>query len=179
MCTNVGGAGRTGSTNNNAPALDSNLIRRANEANTLDNGDMAVRSYQSDIQTIRDRIGEYGITEQEANEAIRGLHEAYTKVLQADSAAVDPYATGRGPARFDRKSVLSSAEASVNAWADVRQYMTDFRNNASRISQRRYEQALTNAMAKALSSGSLEFTVNGNTYARKSKRAKTFERVYG
>ena len=43
---------------------------------------------------------------------------------------------------------------------------------------KRKQQAMTTAMSNAISSGALEFTVDGVTYRRKSKRSKTFDRVY-
>lgn len=53
------------------------------------------------------------------------------------------------------------------------------RRKASDTMAKRAQQAMTTAMSNALANGSLEFTVNGATYRRKSKRSRSFERVYG
>lgn len=52
--------------------------------------------------------------------------------------------------------------------------MKEVRQKEQNAVRKQFQTAMTNAMKNALDSGALEFTINGVTYRRKSKRSKTF-----
>ena len=56
--------------------------------------------------------------------------------------------------------------------------MREVREKNNSNAQKAHQKALLEAATTAMKNGALEYTVNGVTYRRKSKRAKTFERVY-
>lgn len=174
-CTSSGGGGGGTGARGGAPKLDSNLIRRANEAGiAVDNGDIVLRHYNENVQTIRDSA----LSDSDKQEAINKLHELTTKQLREEADTVNPYATGRGVGRFDRQQVRTTGDRVLDARRDVREYMDDVRKRSHETALKNHQKAMTTAMNNALQNGSLTFTVNGITYRRKSKRAKAFERVY-
>ena len=176
MCTNTGGTGRAGNGAgaNGAPALDSNLVKRANESSVTDIGDSTVRAYQRNAEFINGTV----LDDSEKREAISKLHELTIAQLEAEADTVNPYATGRGVARFDRQLTGRTGDKAINARLAVEDHIKSVREREHTVIRQRQQKAMTDAMANALSNGLLEFNVNGATYRRKSKRAKSFERVY-
>ena len=72
----------------------------------------------------------------------------------------------------------AAGDTAIYARVKVEEHMREVRelNNSNHVKAN--QRAMTTAMTNALQSGALEFTVNGAKYRRKSKRAKSFERVY-
>ena len=98
MCSSMGNAAN--SSNNGAPTLDKELIRRANGAGTfVDYGDAGVREYNKHIEEINGME----LTADEKKTAINQLHSLMTKQLEAESKSFTPYSAGVGPARFNRE----------------------------------------------------------------------------
>ena len=62
----------------------------------------------------------------------------------------------------------------ANARQDVSNFMNELKREQTRKARERENKALTTAMKNALESGALEFTVNGTTWRRKTRRAKSF-----
>ena len=167
------GAGGGG---NSAPALDRNLIRRANEAGfATDIGDVTVRQYNRNVDEINATV----LSDSDKAEAIARLHQLTNAQLEAESSVINPLATGRGVARFDRQAVRTTGDKALDARREVREFMESVHAKERDTIAKRAQQAMTTAMSNALANGSLEFTVNGATYRRKSKRSRSFERVYG
>lgn len=176
-CSGTSGAvASTGKGTGSSPQLDKELVRRANEAATLDIGDSTAKKYERNISTI---LNDYTfLSDTEKKQAISTLHALTEQQLKAESQRVNAYATGRGVARFDRQESQKTGDAAINARLKVDEYMKEVHELNLKNHREANQRAMTNAMSKALSSGALEFTVNGATYRRKSKRAKSFERVY-
>lgn len=154
-----------------APALDRDLINRANAAGTfVDYGDAGVREYNR----LVGEINGMDMTADERTSAINKLHSLMTAQLEAESKALSPYSMGVGPARFDRNKMLKAEDKAANARAEVSGFMNDLKRTQERKAREREQKALTDAMLNALNTGALEFTVNGTTWRRKSRRGKTF-----
>lgn len=176
MCSNMGSAssarsGTANTTSNGAPALDRDLINRANAAGTfVDYGDAGVREYNRHV----DEINGMDMTADERTSAINRLHSLMTAQLEAESKALSPYSMGVGPARFDRNKMLKAEDKAANARAEVSGFMNDLKRTQERKAREREQKALTDAMLSALNTGALEFTINGTTWRRKSRRGKTF-----
>lgn len=165
------GSGTASTTSNGAPALDRDLINRANAAGTfVDYGDAGVRQYNRHV----DEINGMDMTADERTTAINKLHSLMTAQLEAESKALSPYSAGVGPARFDRKKMLKAEDKAANARAEVSGFMNDLKRTQERKAREREQKALTDAALNALNTGALEFTVNGKTWRRKSRRGKTF-----
>ena len=73
-----------------APALNASLIRRANEASVTDIGDITVRQYQRNVDEINSTV----LSDQDKKDAIAKLHELTEKQLDAETTAINPYASG-------------------------------------------------------------------------------------
>ena len=170
MCTSMGQA-KAGGT---APSLNNELVRRANEASVTDLGDITTRRYNRNVDEINATV----LSDKEKADAIKTLHELTEKQLRAEATAINPIATGRGVARFDRQLVRTTGDKALDARQNVKEFMDSVHAKERETIAKRRQQEMTSAMSKAISSGALEFTVNGATYRRKSKRAKSFERVY-
>ena len=167
MCSSMGKPG----TANNAPTLDKDLVRRANGAGTfIDYGDAGVREYNR----LTQEINEMDMTADEKKNAINKLHSLMTAQLEAESKSFSPYSAGVGPARFDRNKMERASDKAANARAEVSSFMNDLKRDQERKVRERERIELTNAMRQALDSGALEFTHNGITWRRKTKRAKSF-----
>ena len=159
------------SSNNGAPTLDKELIRRANGAGTfVDYGDAGVREYNKHIEEINGME----LTADEKKTAINQLHSLMTKQLEAESKSFTPYSAGVGPARFNREKMERAGNKAANARQDVSNFMNELKREQDRKARERENKALTTAMKNALESGALEFTVNGTTWRRKTRRAKSF-----
>ena len=157
-----------------APALNASLIRRANEASVTDIGDITARQYQRNVDEINATV----LSVQDKKDAIAKLHELTEKQLDAETTVINPYASGRGVARFNGQLVIRTGDKALNARREVSEFMNSVHAKERDVIAKRHQQAMTTAITNALNSGALEFTVNGATYRRKSKRAKSFERVY-
>lgn len=156
---------------NSAPALDKDLVQRANSAGMfVDYGDAGVRQYNRQV----DEISKMDLTSDEKKNAYSELHKLTTAQLEAESKAVSPYSMGVGPARFNSKQMNNAQNKAANARADVDKFMQGLRTEQRKKAARKEQQLLTNAMQKALNDGALSFTVNGTTWSRKSKRSKSF-----
>ena len=165
-----GKAGRAGATPA-APSLDAELIRRANAAGTfVDYGDAGVRQYNRMI----DEINGMDLTAEEKRDAITRAHALMTAQLEAESKSFSPYSAGVGPARFDKQKMQRAADKAAGARAEVSAFMQGLRQEQTRKVRAREQQALTDAMKQAIESGALEFTVNGTTWRRKTRRSKSF-----
>lgn len=157
-----------------APALSAELVRRANAAGTfVDYGDAGVRQYNKHV----DEINGMDMTADERTTAINKLHSLMTAQLEAESKAFSPYSMGVGPARFDRNKMSKAEDKAANARAEVSGFMNDLKRTQERKAKEREQKALTDAMLNALNTGALEFTVNGTTWRRKTRRAKTFTSI--
>ena len=70
---------------------------------------------------------------------------------------------------------MSKAEDKVaNAREEVSNFMNDLKRTQERKTREREQKALTDVMLNALNTGALEFTINGTTWRRKTRRGKTF-----
>lgn len=166
-----GGGGGISVQQNDAPALDRELIRKANAAGTfVDYGDAGVRQYNGHIKEINGM----DMTAEEKTQAINKLHSLMTNQLEAESKALSPYSYGVGPARFDRNKMMKAEDKAANARAEVSAFMNGLKRTQERKAREREQKALTDAMNNALNTGALEFTVNGTTWRRKTRRGKTF-----
>ena len=159
---------------NNTPELNKKLIQQANEASVTDIGDITLRQYNRNVDAIKATV----LSDTDKAEAITKLHELTEKQLEAEGSAINPLATGRGVARFDKQLVRTTGDKALDARRNVNEFMDTVRAKERETIAKRKQQAMTSAMSNALSIGALEFTVDGVTYRRKSKRAKSFERVY-
>ena len=178
MCQSMGTgrASGAGNTAGGAPALDNKLIQRANEAATLDIGDSTAKKYNRNVETINNDYTY--LSDAEKKQAIETLHTLTEQQLKAEAQRVNAYSTGRGVARFDRQEAQSTGDKAIDARLKVEKHMKDVHELNLKNHREVNQKAMNTAMANAISSGALEFTVNGATYRRKSKRAKSFERVY-
>lgn len=170
----LGGAGngaKISAQQNNVPELDGELIQRANAAGIfVDYGDAGARQYNRHIEEINGM----DMTAEEKTQAINKLHSLMTNQLEAESKAFSPYSYGVGPARFDRNKMLKAEDKAANARAEVSTFMNRLKRTQERKAIEREQKTLTDAMRNALNTGALEFTVNGTTWRRKTKRSKTF-----
>lgn len=151
--------------------LDKDLVRRANEASTIfDAGDATQRQYDRDIKEIRSM----DLTATEKAQAIRDLHRMTEEQLKAEGQARSPYATGMGPARFNRRQVSQRADKA----AEARQATQNFMNNLRKAQQAKAKQQqaadMKTALSNALANKQLSFEFGGKTWTRKSLRSKTF-----
>lgn len=166
-----GGSAASTSSSNGAPALDRELIRRANDAGTfVDYGDATNRQYNKNV----DEIKNMNMTADERKEAYSKLHELTEKQLKAESQARGAYAAGMGPARFDKQAIQRNQNKAVAAGDDVRSYMNGLRKTQEKKAAQKETQSLSNSLDQAQKSGKLELTHNGKTYFRTSKSSKTW-----
>lgn len=167
----TGGSAANTSSSNGAPALDRELIRRANDAGTfVDYGDATSRQYSKNI----DEIKNMDMTDDERKEAYSKLHELTEKQLKAESQARGAYAAGMGPARFDKQAIQRNQNKAVAAGDDVRLYMNGLRKTQEKKAAQKETQSLSNSLGQAQKSGKLEATHNGKTYFRTSKSSGTW-----
>ena len=168
-----GGGGTTTVQTGEAPALDHKLIRRANEAGTVvDYGDSTARQYQKNV----DEIKNMDLTDTERKDAYNTLHQLTEAQLTAEASARGQYAPGMGLARFNKAQMSRNADNAVNAKAKVDSFMDNLRSAQKKKAAQKENNAMMEAMNKAIREGALSFTVNGKTYTRKSTRSKTFTR---
>lgn len=168
-----GSGSNMGSSSNSqtTPALNSDLVRRANDASVIfDAGDATVRQYNSNVDEIRGM----DLTDAEKADAIRDLHSLTEKQLRAEGEARSPYAGGMGPARFNQRQVSRNADKAAQARQDTQNFMNNLRKDQKQKAKQREARGLKSALDQAIASGALEFTYNGQTWTRKSKRSKTF-----
>lgn len=166
-----GGSAASTNSSNGAPALDRELIRRANDAGTfVDYGDATSRQYNKNVDEIKDM----DMTADERKAAYSQLHTLTENQLKAESQARGAYAAGMGPARFDRRAIQRNQSKALSASDEVRSFMDGLRRSQKNKAKEREQKALTDAMLNALNTGALEFTVNSTTWRRKSRRGKTF-----
>lgn len=157
--------------NSSVPSLNSDLIRRANDAGAVfDLGDATQREYNRNV----DEIQGMDLTDTERTKAINDLHELTEKQLEAEAGARSPYATGMGPARFNQRQVQRSSDKAARARQDTANFMDNLRKEQKAKAKQREMANLTKALNDAIKSGALSVTVNGKTYTRKSTRSKTF-----
>lgn len=153
------------------PQLDADLIRRANAAGTfVDYGDAGVREYKK----LTNEINGMDMTAAEKTQAINKLHSLMTNQLEAESKALSPYSMGVGPARFDKNKMSKASNKAATARAEVSSFMDGLKKEQAKKAREREQKEITSAMLNALDKGLLEFTVNGTTWRRKTKRSKTF-----
>ena len=178
MCGNMGsGGGSSGggaastSSSNGAPALDRDLIRRANEAGTfVDYGDSTSRQYNKNVDEIKDM----DMTADERKAAYSQLHTLTENQLKAESQARGAYAAGMGPARFDRQAIQRNQSKALSASDEVRSFMDGLRRSQEVKAKEREQKAFSDAAMKAIKNGDLSFTVNGETWVRKTRRGNNF-----
>ena len=155
-----------------APALDRNLIRRANAAGTVvDYGDSTSAAYARNVEEIKS----FDMTSSERKEAYSRLHELTENQLRAEARAVNPYTSG--PARFNRAQVSRNADSAATAKQKTNNYMDGLRKANQAKKAAASAKSFNDAFTAAFKSGTLQFTYNGETYRRRSKTSKTFTKV--
>lgn len=155
-----------------APALDRNLIRRANAAGTVvDYGDLTSAAYARNVEEIKT----FDMTPSERKEAFSKLHELTENQLRAEARAVNPYTSGT--ARFDRAQVNKNAENAIDARRRTDSYMESLRSANRAKKSASSAKSLNDAFVSAYNRGELEVTYNGVTYRRRNRRSNTFTRV--
>lgn len=163
-----GGAALSGE----APALDGNLIRRANAAGTVvDFGDSTSAAYARNVEEIKT----FDMTPSERKEAFSKLHELTENQLRAEARAVNPYTSG--VARFNKAQVDRNSNSAANARQKTNAYMDSLRKANQSKKKAASAKSFNDAFTAAYKSGTLEFTYNGETYRRRSKTSKTFTKV--
>lgn len=156
------------------PALSQELIKRANEAGTVvDYGDSTSRMYDANVKEIQSM----DLTDNEKASAIQELHRLTESQLQAEGQARSPYSMGVGPARFNAKQMQKNSTNAVNARQTVENHMNTLRNTQKAKQKENENRARLTAMQNVIKNGDLKFTVNGETWIRKSKRGKTFTKA--
>lgn len=166
------GASKNIASANTIPALNSELVRRANEAGmAVDYGDATTREYNRNTDEIMNM--EYLSSEEKQN-AIKELHSLTEKQLTSEGNSKSPYSYGVGPARFNAQKIRANADKAVTAKADVDRYMNKLRDDQKKARVRIENQERAAAMKKALDEGALSFTYKGETWTRKTKRSKSF-----
>lgn len=167
----TGGSAANTSSSNGAPALDRELIRRANEAGTfVDYGDSTSRQYNKNVDEIKDM----DMTADERKAAYSQLHTLTENQLKAESQARGAYAAGMGPARFDKQAIQRNQNKAVAAGDDVRSYMNGLRKTQEKKAAQKETQSILKSLDQAQKSGKLEATHNGKTYFRTSKSSGTW-----
>lgn len=155
-----------------APALSKDLVRRANAAGTVvDYGDSTSSAYARNVEEIKG----FDMTASERKEAYSTLHSLTENQLRAEAKAVSPYTSG--PARFNKAQVSRNAESAASARQKTNSYMDSLRKADSAKKKAASAKSFNDAFTSAYRSGVLEFTYNGETYRRKSKKSKTFTKV--
>lgn len=166
-----GRSSASGAGGNSAPALSADLVNRANQAGTfVDYGDATSRQYSKNVS----EINEMDMTAEERKAAFTELHSLTEDQLRAESQARGAYAPGMGPARFDRSKIQANQNKAVSAGEKVRSFMEGLRKDQQLKVKQREQKALTDAYTKAIAEKALSFTVNGQTWTRKTTRSKTF-----
>ena len=166
-----GGTIGNGTGTSGAPALNKELVRRANEAGTfVDYGDATSRQYQKYV----DEIKNMDMTADERKTAYSQLHTLTENQLKAESQARGAYAAGMGPARFDKQAIQRNQNKAVVAGDNVRSYMNGLRKTQEKKAAQKEAQSLSNSLGQAQKSGKLELTHNGKTYFRTSKSSETW-----
>lgn len=157
--------------NEGPPTLDKDLVRRANEASTIfDAGDATQRQYDRDVKEIQGM----NLTAAEKAEAIRGLHKATEDQLRAEGQSRSPYASGMGPARFNRRQVSQRADKAAAARQATVNYMNKLRKDQQAKTKQREAADLKSMLNNAIANKQLSFEYNGKTWSRKSLRSNTF-----
>lgn len=156
-----------------APSLSAELIRRANAAGTVvDYGDSTARQYRKNVDEINTFTT---MTETEKKAAYSELHDLTENQLRAEAKAVGPYTSG--PARFNKSKVTQNADNAATARQKTNSFMDGLRNQEKARIQASKATDFRSAAQAAIKAGALEFTVNGETWRRKSTRGKSFIKV--
>ena len=152
-----------------APALSKSLINRANAAGTVvDFGDSTAREYAKNAK----EIGSFDLSKEEKQNALKELHSLTENQLRAESKAVNPYTSG--VARFNKTQVDKNSASASNARQKTKNYMDGLRKQNATKKKETANKRIFNAANAAIKSGALSFTVDGETYTRKTRRAKSF-----
>lgn len=163
------GGGKVGG---EAPALDRNLIRRANAAGTVvDFGAATSAAYARNVEEIKS----FDMTSSERKAAYSKLHDLTENQLRAEARAINPYTSG--PARFNKAQVNRNAESAASARQKTNNYMDSLRKANQSKKKAASAKSFNDAFTAAYKSGTLEFTYNGETYRRRSRTSKTFTKV--
>lgn len=169
--SSTAGGSITTAAGNTAPALDKDLVDRANAAGLfIDYGDSAVRMYSDRV----DEINSMDLTAAEKQAAIEKLHELTTAQLKAESKSFSPYSMSVGPARFDANKMRKASDKAVKAKSETDSHMNGLREAQRQKAAKAETQNLTGALGAAQKSGSLETTYNGKSYFRTSKSSGTW-----
>lgn len=137
-----------------------------------DAGESINTEYKDNVRRI---VGLDLISDSDKRDAIKRQHELATAALQAQAEAPSWAVTGR--ANLNVRASNSATQKAMTARGDMTEHVNSLiitsktnvvaaRNNARKI-----------AVENALATGALEFTVNGETWRRSSKRSKTFQAV--
>lgn len=152
--------------------LDSHMVERANGASALGNaGDIISRAYKRNVDEIRSS----GLSSGEKASAISEQKRLSEAALRTTAANPSVYTTGR--ARTGNAESSRRADAIAKANAAVESHMRKVRRDASKAGAQRAKERRAEAVKKALDSGALSFTLDGVTYARKTKRSRSFTSV--
>ena len=163
------GGSSLGATSGGAPALNNDLVRRANDASfAVDAGDATSREYQRNVQSIN----EMNLSATEKNDAIMKLHSLTEAQLKAEGASVSPYTSGR--ARLNVSQVHSRADTAVQRRMETQAHVKSLQQKSSANDKARAQSAVASGLQTAMASGSLETTINGKTYYRSRKNSNTW-----
>ena len=164
-----GGAAGEGLSFGGAPALDTNLVRRANAAGAfVDYGDATAREYQKNVGAINASA----LSASEKSAAIKELHTLTENQLRAESKAVSPYTSG--VARFNKTQVERNAETAATARAKTNNFMKNLQNKSAEITKKTESANLATALSNASKAGQLEVKVGNKTYYRKRKNSSSW-----
>lgn len=121
-----------------------------------------------------DEIKGMDMTADERKAAYSQLHTLTENQLKAESQARGAYAAGMGPARFDRQAIQRNQSKALSASDEVRSFMDGLRRSQEKKTKEREQKAFSDAAMKAIKNGDLSFTVNGETWVRKTRRGNNF-----
>lgn len=173
----MGGRGASSAGSRGAPGtlpngLDRELVRRANEASlSFPMGDMTSDRLDRNISEINGM----DLTTEQRRSAIERQRELATEALE--SRAGNPSQFVAGPARFDVRRAREGADRTAQADHAMDAHMESLRRQSTRQREESARQRRGQAFQDAIASGQLTVTVDGVTYARKSKRSTTFRVV--
>lgn len=151
------------------PVLDFHLVQRANGASALGNaGDIISRAYKRNVAEINGTQ----LSKSEKSAAIGEQKRLSESALRTTANNPSVYTTGRARTGNAESSRRGDAIAKANAAVDS--HMRQVRRDAEKASRQRAKERRAAAVKKALDSGALSFTLDGVTYARKTRRSRSF-----
>ena len=167
-----GASSASGTIVSNGSNLDRNLIRRANDASFVsDGGDRINRTYKRNVA----EINSMALSNEEKRTAINEQRVLAEAALKAIAENPNPFVTGR--ARLNTTKTRNGADKKLSAENALSVNLSKYREQSDRRVKEQKQKQRVEIIQAALKRGDLSVVIDGVTWARKTKRSRSFTRV--